>query len=104
MPCDSITTQSINLSNAIGSILADALKADGWNIETKTETEIVARFSWQTVTWKKGGGLTVKGNRNEKTIQRITQAYSGRAVTWAAQRAGWTVNATSANTMTVTRR
>lgn len=106
MPCDSITTQSINLANATPSILVAALEAEGWTVVKKTaDNGIFARKGYsETVTWTAGKGLSVTGNQNEKTIQGITQAYSRQAVTWAAQLAGWTVKQTGQNTLSVTRR
>jgi len=104
MPCDTVTSQSVNLSNAVKSILADALTADGWTIKTDSRTQIVAEKNWNTLTWNKGAGLTVDAMRKNDIIQEVTQSYSKRAVFWAASRAGWTVKQTTNNTLTVTRR
>ena len=105
MPCDSVTTQSVNLANAMPELVADAMKACGFNLRSKTLSRITARNrDWTEVTWVKGQGLTVLGNSNPETITKLTQAYSQKAVTWAAQRAGWTVKQTSANTLAMTRR
>ena len=42
--------------------------------------------------------------KSAQTHQEVTQAYSRQAVSWAAQRAGWTLKQTAANKFTVTRR
>ena len=105
MPCDSITTQSVNLSNAIGSILADSLKAAGYHIDSiSSETYIWCYKGPVSIAWKKGKGLEVNSADPQEVIKQVTKAYSARAVTWAAGRAGWTVKQTADNQLTVTRR
>ena len=105
MPCDSITTQSINLSNADHSVLLDALNADNWNIRRQSSDEIVAYKRGQTLTWNKGTGIEVKSMSNaDKAILDVTKAYSKQAVSWASQRAGWKVKSINDNQFQVTRR
>lgn len=107
MPCDSVTTQSVNLNMAIADVLADALRADGWRIIIMQTTDSVQAYkSGQSLEWQKGKGLSIRGSefRNNETISAITQAYSRQAVQWAAKRAGWTVQQTAADQLTVTRR
>ena len=107
MPCNSITTQSVNLSNATGSILADALRGVGWTITEQATDSISATTEYgdQTVVWTKGQGIAVQSMGDaQSTISDITQAYSARAVSWAAKRAGWTVAQTTENTLSLTRR
>lgn len=107
MPCDSITTQSINLSNALPDILRQALESLGHISGINTETEIMARIDGNAVKWQKGKGLRIQGYStadNERIATKITQAYSAKAVSWAAQRAGWKVTTTSPNTLKVERR
>ena len=107
MPCDSITTQSINLANAIKSVLTEALHQDGWTIEDQNATNIWASKDWQNLIWTKATGLRISGVstiRAQGIVEEVTQAYSRHAVTWAAQRAGWTARETSPNTLTVERR
>jgi len=105
MPCDSITTQSINLANAIGSLLGEALELTGWNITGQTDTYIHARKGADYLYWSKGSGLEIKGmKRADDVIQEVTRAYSARAVGWAAQRAGWKVLPAGKNILTVSKR
>ncbi len=104
MPCDSITTQSVNLKNAIPDILRGALEDLGLDIIRETKNELTASTYGERVFWTKGKGLTVKGTNTTASIKKITQAYSSRAVSWAAQRAGWKVAQTGNNTLTVNRR
>ena len=109
MPCDSITTQTISaaLSKALPSVLADALQADGWTITEKTAACIYARNGIDRMTWTAGVGFTISSSaeaRGREVVASIVRAYSRQAVTWAAQRAGWTVQRTGDNTLTVNRR
>ena len=68
MPCDSVTTQSINLANAVGSILSDSLFASGWTIISGTETRIVASKDFEDLTWTKGQGLEITSDRAESVV------------------------------------
>lgn len=105
MPCDSITTQSVNLQNAMPTIIEAALKALGYDITGSSETQIVARRQNFILDWTKGKGITVRGMRtNEVAITDLTREYSKQAVSWAASRAGWQVTSTGSNTLAVTRR
>jgi hypothetical protein len=107
MPCNSITTQTVALKNAIPEIVRKALEADGWTIRESTAADIVAYRRSASVQWVKGTGLTVAGRRqtgNEQIANDITREYSKQAVTWAASRAGWQVQNTGGNTLTVQRR
>lgn len=108
IPCNSITTQSVKLANAMPEIVLDALKDLGWNIQSETNSKITAYKSYESLTWESGKGITLSGMSNqttaEKNINAITKQYSKRAVTWAAQRAGWQVTTKSENTLNITRR
>jgi len=118
MPCDSVVTQSVNLANAMRDLVAEALKEQGYQIDsTSSETHIWAyKPGSESIIWRKGQGLMVQrqgGSRrqreamevkNQAAVNALTVAYSKTCVTWAAQRAGWQVKQTGANTLTVTRR
>ena len=114
MPCDSITTQTISaaLSKALPNLLADALQAHGWTltgqqVNAATVVALTARRGGARLTWTAGKGLSlVTGStaQAEALQGEITRAYSRQAVSWAAQRAGWTVKRTGDNTLTVNRR
>ena len=106
MPCDTVTTQSINLAKASSSILVDALKEMGYNLSINQADRILAYTSGARIEWHAKRGLTVtdSGYGTQSRIEQITQAYSRQAVKWAAQRAGWTVQQTTQNQLTVTRR
>ena len=109
MPCDTTTTQTLSAALAKGmqSVILDALRADGWYITSEDATSIAAQRGDERMTWASGQGLTIY-SRNAETAamcQRgIVQSYSKAAVSWAAKRAGWTVQSTGKNTMTVNRR
>jgi hypothetical protein len=105
MPCDSITTQSVKLSNAMPNILTDALTILGWTIQLENKSIIKASKNYNTFEWTKGKGIQISGmGKNESELNAITKQYSKRAVSWAAQRAGWNVQSTGENTLTVNRR
>jgi len=105
VPCDSVTTQSINPAKALPDLVAQAMPACGWGIVQQTATSIQARTSTSIVTWTAGQGVTVEGYGNQQgQIGALTKAYSVKAVTWAAQRAGWSVKQTADNKLSVSRR
>jgi hypothetical protein len=104
MPCDTITTQSVNLANALPDLLRSALEADGWILEPSKQGTIVAHSAGTGLIWTAGKGLELRGNRNAAEIRQITKAYSRKAVSWAAQRAGWSVKQTTDDTLSVSRR
>ncbi len=107
MPCNTITTQSIALAKAIPTILLNALEAAGWNIPLRSKTDgksITAYKGGATLTWTAGSGLSVRSSTPQPLIAEITKAYSAQAVTWAAKRAGWQVQQTASDKLTVTRR
>ena len=105
MPCNTITTQSIKLANAIPELVKKALQELDWNITGETKTRIIARRSSDTVIWEQGKGLTIQGMNTGRTqLDAITQAYSKQAVSWAAQRAGWQVKSNNQNQLNLTRR
>lgn len=105
MPCDTVTTQSVNLANAIPSILAESLTKSGWTLYETTDARITGYLSGATLEWNKGKGLSMRGYGNtQQQIVDVTRAYSVAAVSWAAQRAGWNIKQTAANQMQATRR
>lgn len=109
MPCDSISTQTISaaLKAAVPDVLLAALAAEGWTTAGVVDGTIVARRGEDLLTWSAGVGLTVTSRTEERgkgLIQGLTVAYSRAAVTWAAKRAGWQVQTTGDNKLTVTRR
>ena len=103
-PCDSVTTQSINLAKAAPNLLLDALKSLGWAITESTASRIFASLGGCDLQWTAGQGVTVIGPKCQEQTVKLTQAYSQNAISWAAQRAGWTVKQNADNKMTVTRR
>lgn len=104
MPCDSVTTQSVNLANAVQDVLRGALVADGWTINTDVSGKLEAWSPTGRLTWERGRGLTMTGIRTDETIAAVTTAYAKAAVSWAAQRAGWTVAKADGNKLTLNRR
>ena len=108
VPCNSLTTQTIALKNAVMSVLIEALKADGWTIRNQDANSLDSKKGYERLTWAAGVGLGVTTDMGATRVQAITggvtQAYSRAAVSWAAQRAGWQVQKTGANTMTLSRR
>lgn len=105
MPCDTITTQSVVLAKAMPELVKQALEDTGWRITSNIITRIVANNSYgDSITWETGKGIVLQGDNAEKKINEVNQAYSKRAVTWAAQRAGWQVTINTNNTLNIIRR
>ena len=104
MPCDSIVTQSVALAKAMPELVEEAMKSLGSKIFQQSKISIRARASdWTYVNWTAGTGLTVDGRNkanNQQHITALTKAYSVKAVSWAAQRAGWQVQQTAADKLT----
>lgn len=103
MPCNTRTKQLLSekLSNALPSVLADALTAEGYAIHERLPGSIRATMGSAYVTWTKGTGLTIQSRNPAQDLQTVTQAYSRAAVTYAAQRAGWTVQTNSPTSITL---
>lgn len=105
MPCGTVTTQAVVLTKAMPDVLKAGLEADGWEIRLMTTEKIMAIRGNSTVIWTKGVGLSLRGSNVTQAPTEIVQAYSKAAVSWAAQRAGWTVQAgANKNQVVVTRR
>ncbi len=109
MPCDSLTIQTLSaaLSKAVPAVLLAALAAEGWTASGIVAGTLTARKSSATLTWTAGTGLEVTSGseaRNQTLVGELTRAYSRAGVSWAAQRAGFTVQQTGPNTMTLNRR
>ena len=105
MPCDSITTQSVNLANALPELVAKAMEDQGWRITGQRADLVTARKGTSYLDWRKGRGLELEArNYSPETLQAITQAYARQAVAWTAQRSGWTVQQLEPNRLQVTRR
>ncbi len=107
MPCNRVTTQSVALTKAMPDLVAEAMKALGWQINVHSKTQIEAYASSSYVTWRAGQGIIVRGYDQadqQPQITALTKAYSVQAVTWASQRAGWQVKQTAPDKLTVSRR
>lgn len=106
MPCDTITTQSVKLANAIPQIIDTTLEAQGWKITSPITTmeRIVARKGNATLIWRQGQGIEIKSSNSQEQLTRINKEYSKQAVTWAASRAGWDITSTKQDQLIVTRR
>jgi len=104
MPCDTVTTQSIKLANAMPELVKQAMEDMNWKITSNITTRIVANRFGESIIWEANKGITIRGSNTERLVTEISKAYSKRAVTWAAQRAGWQVTSTNNNTLNVTRR
>lgn len=108
MPCNTVTTQSVALAKAIPSLVEEAMKSLGWKIIERKDASLTATHERSKVGWIQGKGVYAWGDvsvaQNQEEIKKLTKAYSKAAVTWAAQRAGWTVKQTGPDTLEVIRR
>lgn len=109
LPCDSVTTQTVSeaLKSGIVSLVTDAIKAAGWIITDQDDESFSARKGSVRMTWGKGIGLKVTAANAEISnalIGEIVRSYSKVAVSWAANRAGWTAKSTGNNTVTLSKR
>jgi methenyltetrahydromethanopterin cyclohydrolase len=107
MPCDSITTQTVALAKAQPAILAEALKAAGWQVSVNEPAKVCAsNTAGESVTWLAGSGLAITAapSQTKRVEAAVIQAYSKAAVSWAAARAGWQVASSQGNKLTLTRR
>lgn len=90
MPCDSIRTNSVDLSS-IGRIdlklLAAALNALGLGAAVQTDGTIQGRNVYYG-----GGQLTLSGyTATQIKLDQVKQAYSAEVVKSTAKRFGWTL-------------
>ncbi len=101
MPCDSVTTQSVNMKNANPDVLIRALEADRWWVREVSGGLILANRLGDSLRWERGVGLVVRGVG--EAVEEVTRAYGREAVTWAAKRAGWEVKQVGENKLVVSR-
>jgi hypothetical protein len=99
-----VTVQSISLAKALPALIIESLKALGYRIEVNTPQTIKAYQAGYDVTWTAGQGLNVVGYNPQEQIIKLNREYGAKAVTWAAQRAGWKVQQTGNNTLGLERR
>ena len=104
MPCDTITTQSINLAKAMPKLVEESLKIQGWQITINNVRTITARRYYNTLTWTQNKGIEIRSGNAQQDIINLTKEYSKQAITWAASRAGWKVSSKGQNQLTVSRR
>lgn len=102
MPCDTITTQQIDLKNADPVILAEALESLGLKAVIQGDG-LHASNGTTDFTWTKGLGGEIRG-RATYSEAVLKQTYARTAVTWAAKRAGWNVSQTANNKLQIVRR
>ena len=108
MPCDSIITTQIDLSNADHNVLASALAELGLTVTENTSERIQARsLNGSSVTWVKGRGTTINASRRETGLaDRIAPAYSQAALKTVSKKNGWSwrQDKKNANMFTVSKR
>lgn len=106
MPCYSITTQTIALTKALPAVLKKALEDSGWNVTLANEVLLKASREGADLSWTVGKGIQIRSSRSiiQSLVTEVTKGYSKAAVTWAAQKAGWTVQQTNENQLTLRKR
>ena len=92
MPCNSITSVTLDLKNANLALLKAAIEKQGWKVQHDgtTLTWDYGRSRYSQVT----GELTTRSQENGETIKR---AYTSQLVQYQASRFGWHVKALSDN-------
>ena len=90
MPCNTITTATVDLRNADLAVLADALRADSWtvSVEGGKLSAYSSRGSLSAVT---GQAPTVRSRTAAAVSADIARLYGRQCVLAAAKRNGWRV-------------
>jgi len=94
MPCWEERVQSVDIQNVNRPILIEALEADGWTIDSSTETTVTAHKEGVTFRWNKSAGCEVRGSssyRNTELANGVVRSYTGTAFAQSMRRRGFKV-------------
>lgn len=106
MPCNTITTVSLDLKNAVPDVLSEAMRSLGYEVTATSPLSFTGRNrqTGATFEWSRSTGLQIRGYAGQTEEAKIMPAYSKAAVAWAAKRNGWTVKTTTGDKMQLVRR
>lgn len=112
MPCDQIQTSSIALEKADRDLLAQALKAEGWQVVVSGERLLFSRHTREQGFVSgvyDGHNLTLqtqqyRGVNVNEVVNSIKRAYSTQVVQAASTRFGWRVQQKAPGKFIVQRR
>ena len=95
MPCDSITTSTVNLANVDKDTLTEALRAAGWTV-SPIDAGIYARDgAGSSFNWTPGRPAQLRTTRADITAASIARLYSAQVVRKTAQKNGWRLTETA---------
>ena len=89
MPCDSVTTISIDFSKADALVIHEALKMMGFTVSTAAGVISAAHPNGTSVMWREGRDMKLTGRYQSFTEDDVRVAYANAAVLVTAKRAGW---------------
>ena len=107
MPCDRITTTTLDMSKANPTVLAETLVSMGFKIAAiSTGTHIVATQGNITIEWTQGQGTKVSSTygTDQKIAEQLPRKYSAAAIAYAAKKNGWMFKQVEENKFQVIRR
>jgi hypothetical protein len=94
MPCDTVTSQTVDMRRALPDLVESALKAMGAEVQHVGQHVLAVHQDGWRASWAKGGEMTITRRYGDlsEVVREIPRQYSRAAVTWAAKRAGWAVS------------
>ena len=89
MPCDTVTTSTLDLKKANKQVLEETLISLGLKIHQGLASEVRASDGLSTiVTWTASTGMQIR-SADAQMASKITSAYSKTVILAASRRFGW---------------
>ena len=107
MPCDTITSTTLDITKADLTSLKAAMESEGFKLYTEEGSNITWRNrQGVSASFNRQTGMTIRGQgySSNRYVDKIKEAYTGAVVQLTARRLGWQVTKTSGNTFDVVKR
>jgi ribonuclease HIII len=95
MPCYTVKKTTVNVSNMDVSVLADGLKAAGFDVKLDGQTVIFSRTGTFTYHTYQKGTLQLRGSDVESLTAEVKRAFSAQVVRQTAKQFGWQLSSKS---------
>lgn len=105
MPCDSISTATLDLTKADMTALKGAMESLGFVVHEKVNGLDFSHRNGDTAKWTREAGMNVTSRRYAGDVaEKIQAAYTSTVVVQTAKRLGWQVTKKSEGNFVVVKR
>lgn len=105
MPCDSISTATLDLTKADMTALKAAMQELGYTVQETVRGLTFSHKSGNQAVWTREAGMTITSRRYAGDVaEKIQAAYTSTVVTQTAKRLGWQVTKKSEGNFVVVKR